>query len=299
MRRHVKESYSTITGKTIKEIFEPADFGGGYYHYIYEIGGGVENLVCLEYIDSGIDMGVVDERTRKKFGTTPTQELWSKAIIEQASPTLTGTGILTGTGKVISTTRTENWGGGAGGAGSTYISEVIPYREGGFNNTIQEIPPAIFTYTFPVMVSTGCSVCDKLVKVNVAEGFEQDMYESWYRHYMEADRRTDEDLLGYHLDFVMNHMLKYVSEDTKDVVLTEDHKVHVREASMVSMSFRWTAIFTFFNLILLVHLAPFMEAVPIAAIIGSIAGTGMAYLRRGDIKEENRLQIAAKGGKQK
>ena len=294
MRRHVKESYSTVTGKTIKQIFEPADFGLGYYHYIYKIGGGVEELVRLEFIDTGIDMGIVDERTRKEFGLTPTQELWSKAILEQARPALTGTG------RVISnTTTTISWGGGAGGAGSTYIASRVPC-EGGFNNdTIQETPPAIFTYTFPVLVSTGCSVCDRLVKVNVAEGFEQDMYESWYKHYMEADRRTEEDLLGYHLDFIMNHMLKYVSENTKDPVLPEDHPVHVKEYSMASMSFRWTAIFAFFILALLVHIAPFMEDVPIAAIIGGIAGTGMAYLRRGDMKEENRLQIAAKGGKQK
>lgn len=207
--------------------------------------------------------------------------------------------------------------GGAGGTGSSFSTyqpgEIIAYRDAGFNTTVnymrtplapydipQETPPAIFKHAFPVMISTGCSTCNSLAKVQPAE-FDQEMYEAWYVHYINADRRGDTDFIIRHLNFIMKHMLECVSENTRDVILPEDEKEvsRVRKYPMIGFMFSYLIGFFFLIYAVLCHLESPAEALIISASISVPSAIGMSYLRRGDKKEENKLQIVAKGGKPK
>lgn len=255
MRREIRRYTDKNTGWEIEEVCEPADFGRGYIYYKYVIRDGAKFIELMEYRETG--MGIVDEKSGEEFELTPAQHLWNKEIAEQrqklyqaetarlnaiSEPRIQLEEKIT---RLDSVPGVNTWqapagimnhttyGGGGGGSSYSTVSEVIPYREAGFNTTTQRVlsnhavhmgslgPDYIAFHNVLMYVPVGCIKCDNVMKQALITETIQKEYDNWYEHYVDyqtqiTDETTEQSTIA-HLKFIMDHMMKcvYVGMESK------------------------------------------------------------------------------------
>lgn len=200
-------------------------------------------------------MAVHDDQTGKDFGGELLKPICGNCGTRHLLPCTKGGPVQSGGRNTVIFTDGGVIHNAMGGGGGTSKCEVIPHSsERGYSTEVRTpLSPKVNddgtipcgNWAHPLRVSTGCPICDDLMMRSFQD---QAMFERWYHHYVGAERRGYNDFVITHLEFIMKHMMDYVTPDTVLPDLPGKQPAKIEEAvakkkSDMSRTDKWCDLF--------------------------------------------------------